>query len=255
MRYGHAIAMTMASALAADPALAQNSPVTASGGQATYGQSAFDGQSSSYVQPTHSWVVSEPDIHAFSGPRAEVRADWSDLTGPSTTNGGYGGGYGGYCGGYSCSSSQKLSSNIGIGGEIGYDVPISHSFTVGPYAGFMTNISTSSGCLSCTGNDYSIGIRAGFIASHRFLVYGKIGYNSLNSNINYAITSATTGAITTGSTSFNYTGAEYGVGINYLVSKKTYLGLELMGDSYGNGDPYYGGNQRFNIGLSLGMHL
>lgn len=255
MRCGHAIAMTMVSALAADPALAQNSPANTSGGHAAYDHSTPNGQSSPYDGATRGWVVSEPDIHAFSGPRIEVRAGWSDLTGPSVSGGGYGGGYGGYCGGYSCGSSQDLSKNISIGGEVGYDVPISGSFTVGPYGEFTTNLSTSSGCLSCAKDDYSLGARAGFMASRRFLVYGKIGYNRLHSSISYSYTSGSSGSTVSGSTNFNYTGAEFGIGTNYLVSKKTYIGLEFVNDSYGNGDPYYNGNQRLNISLSLGTHF
>jgi hypothetical protein len=256
MRYGHAIAMTMASALVTEPAWAQNSPAAASGGQGPYDQSAPPGHSSQYGPPPRGWVVSEPDIHNFSGPRIEVRVGWSDLTGPSAPVGGYGGygAFGGYCGGYSCGSNQELSSNFTVGGEIGYDVPIARSFTVGPYGRFTTNISTSSGCLSCAGDDYSLGVRAGFMASHHFLVYGKIGYNNLHSSIKYSDIN-NSGVAYNGSTAFRYSGEEFGVGVNYIISKKTYIGLEFMDDSYGNGDPYYNANQRFDIGLSLGMHF
>ena len=249
MRYGHAIAMTMASALLTEPALAQNSPVIASGGQGSYNQSTPYGPSS-YGQPAQGWVVSEPDIHNFSGPRVEARVGWSDLTGPSTSVGGYGG----YCGGYSCGSNQELGSGFTVGGEIGYDFPIAGRFTLGPYAGFTTNISSSSACLSCAGNDYSLGVRAGYMMSRHFLVYGKIGYNNLHSNINYSYTN-NSGTAYNGSQMFNYSGEEFGVGVNYLLTKKAYIGLEFMNDSYGNGDPYYNANERFNLALSLGLHF
>jgi hypothetical protein len=251
MRYSHAIAITMISAFAAGPAMAENNPTTASGSQSAYNQSAANGQSGSFGAATRGYVVSDPDIHAFSGPRVEVRADWSSLTGSSASNGGYGG----YCGGYACGYSQGLSNNINLGGEVGYDVPISSSFTVGPYGKFTTNVSTSSGCVACGGNDYSLGIRAGVMASRRFLVYGKIGYNSLESTINYTIVPSAPGQSANASTNFKYTGAEFGLGMNYIFSKKSYIGLELMDANYGNGDPYYNGNQRIDIGLTLGIHL
>lgn len=245
MRYGHAIAMTMASALVADPAFAQNGPTTPQ-----YGQGPQYGQAS-YGPTTRGWVVSEPDIHNFSGPRAEARLDWSDLTGPTAVGNG---GYGGYCGGYYCGYNQELSSNFNAGGEIGYDVPITGHFTVGPYGRYTTNITSSSGCLSCTGDDYAVGARAGFMVSSRFLVYGKIGYNNLKSLINYSYTD-NAGISHAAATNFHYSGAEFGIGVNYRMSQKYYIGLEFMDNDYGNGDPYYGGDQRFDLGLSVGMHL
>lgn len=232
-----AIAM-MVLALSAKPALAQSD----SGPQSDNG----------FPQglQTRGRIIPEANIADFSGPRAEVRLDWSELDAPGPSYG-----YG-YCGIDFCgySTSIKLDSNFNVGGELGYDFAVSRHVTVGPYAKFTNKISNSSGCLACDGDDYALGIRAGYVLSSKFLVYGKVGYNNLKSVVNYNYTD-NSGNSYSGSDTFHYKGTEVGFGVNYRPSKKYYLGMEFTADDYGNGDPYYGGNQRFGIGLTFGKHF
>ncbi|MDE2340834.1 MAG: outer membrane beta-barrel protein [Alphaproteobacteria bacterium] len=197
--------------------------------------------------PNYGRVIPQAKMTDFSGARAQIQVDWSSLSAP---------GNGGYCDIYgNCySNSVQLGSNFNAGGEIGYDMPVSSHVTVGPYARYETPFGAASGCMTCAGDNYSLGLRAGFVASRRFLVYGKVGYNRMKSNINYSYIDAT-GATQYANANYNYAGAEFGIGLNYLLSHKYYAGVELMDHSYGNGDPYYGGDQRFDIGLTLGTHF
>jgi len=196
------------------------------------------------------WIMPEPSSADFSGPRAEVRLDWAELDAPGPS---YGYSYCGidFCG---SDSSVKLDSNFNVGGELGYDFPLTRRVTVGPYAKFTNKVSNSSGCVVCNGDDYAVGIRAGYVLTSKFLIYGKIGYNNLRSRINYNYTD-NYGNNNSGSDIVHYNGEEFAIGVNYRPSKKYYVGLELAADNYGNGDPYYGGNQRFDIGLTFGKHF
>lgn len=125
--------------------------------------------------------------------------------------------------------TYKFGQSASFGAEVGYDVPVSTSVTVGPYA----NYEYASGkdcvygdCIGAKGN-FAVGGRVGFNVSSRVQVYGKVGYDRIvlkASEDGYSDSKA-------------FDGVQGGLGLTFNVSPTTYLGAEIsyadLGDLYG----------------------
>jgi len=75
----------------------------------------------------------------------------------------------------------KLGSAVAFGGEVGFDLAVSDTVVLGPYATyeFSTVENCEAGdCVSATDN-YAIGLHGGVTVGSVGLVYAKLGYASL----------------------------------------------------------------------------
>ena len=75
----------------------------------------------------------------------------------------------------------KLGSAVAFGGEVGFDLAVSDTVVLGPYATYeiSTVESCEAGdCVSATDN-YAIGLHGGVRVGSNGLVYAKLGYASL----------------------------------------------------------------------------
>ena len=67
---------------------------------------------------------------------------------------------------------------MGFGAEVGYDIVVSDSLVVGPYANY--DLSTIEDCAEgfcvSSGNYWAAGVHVGFALDENGMIYGKIGY-------------------------------------------------------------------------------
>lgn len=171
------------------------------------------------------------DTEKLSGPRVELRLGYET---PTVSNG----------------SVYKLGNSASVGGELGYDLPVSHAVTVGPfvnydYASANDCASDSYGNSICLGSDGNLagGGRVGFRLGSRVQVYAKAGYDSfrLKASINGV----------SGSKSLN--GVMGALGIDFNVTRAIYLGAEL---NYADLGSFSGVNfQRRHVALTAGARF
>ena len=162
---------------------------------------------------------------------------------------------------------DTLGSSFAYGGEIGFDLPVSGSVTVGPYVSIDsggsdkcetypgTGNSTGTACFHSNSN-ISVGARAGFRVGSKAEVFLGVGYDMYDADFTIQEVDNTTSAVT-----FAYasTGSRKGVGIkfggNYHLSKNVYVGLGMhvseLGDFEGSGFKL----QRFQGHAALGLRF
>lgn len=113
----------------------------------------------------------------------------------------------------------KLGQSVSIGGEIGYDIPVSAKVTVGPFVNY--DYARSKDCASgyCLGSDGNLaaGGRIGINLGSALQLYGKLGYDRMKLKATYEGDSGTE----------TLDGVMGGIGLDYNLSSKAYVGVEI----------------------------
>jgi outer membrane immunogenic protein len=122
-------------------------------------------------------------------------------------------------------SIYKIGSAVSYGGEIGFDAKLGKSVQAGPYAVYeFSSVSLCSGgaCLNEQGN-LGAGLRLGFVASSKVVVYAKAGYARISFKASAGGLSATD----------SKDGVQGALGVDVNLSKHVYLMAELNYADYG----------------------
>jgi outer membrane immunogenic protein len=139
----------------------------------------------------------------------------------------------------------KIGSAVSYGGEVGFDFRLSPSVVMGPYATYefsSVDLCDGADCISEDGN-LGAGVRVGFVAGGRTLIYGKLGYARIRF-------SATSGGITASDSDEGIQGA---IGVNVNFGSNVYGLAEINYADYGN----FGGInlQRRHVAAGVGVRF
>jgi outer membrane immunogenic protein len=161
----------------------------------------------------------------------------------------------------------KLSSSFAYGGEIGYDIPVSETVTVGPYVAFDLGSSDKCEAGSVAPNrnleicfkaksDLSAGVRGAFAAGEKGELYLSVGYDKYKYNYSEVLRAIPGNAIV-GSYSNNKgdSGIGIGFGYNHMLGKNLYAGLGMRVSELGNFEQTNWNLQRFQGHATLGMRF
>ncbi len=160
----------------------------------------------------------------------------------------------------------SLGSGFVYGAEIGYDLKVSNTVTVGPYVSFdaggankcesYVNGGSNGNICFKSKSDLSVGLRGAARLGSKTELYLGVGYDVYSTDFNIVERNKTTNAITF---SYSNPGNRKGVGIsfggNYDVSKNMYVGLGMriseLGDFEGTGFKL----QRFQGHATVGVRF
>ena len=139
----------------------------------------------------------------------------------------------------------KLGSAVAFGGEVGFDLAVSDTVVLGPYATYeLSTVENceAGDCVSATDN-YAIGLHGGVRVGGNGLVYAKLGYASLGLEANVGTLEVSDrGAGVQGAI-----GYEHGFGPNFYG--RVELGYADNGDIFGIAF------QRRHAGVALGARF
>lgn len=159
----------------------------------------------------------------------------------------------------------SLGTGLVYGGEIGYDIPVSSSVTVGPYVGIdgggadkcesyvPTGGGNGSVCFKGKSN-VSGGVRVAFVSPKTELFVG-LGYSSYS--VDFTIQERNTVNVLV----FNYAntkargGLDVALGANFNVSKKAYVGIGMKVGEFGDFEGSGFKLQRFQGHVAVGMRF
>jgi outer membrane immunogenic protein len=139
----------------------------------------------------------------------------------------------------------KIGSAVSYGAEAGFDVRVSNSVVLGGYATYefsSVDLCDAGDCLSEDGN-LGAGVRLGFTAGSRTLIYGKLGYARIRFT-------ATSGGISDSESDGGIQGA---IGVNVNLGRNFYGLAEINYADYGR---FAGINlQRRHVAAGLGVRF
>jgi len=139
----------------------------------------------------------------------------------------------------------KIGSAVSYGGEAGFDIRVGNNVVMGPYATYefsSVDLCDGGDCLSEDGN-FGAGVRVGFVAGGRTLIYGKLGYARIRFT-------ATSGGLTDSASDGGVQGA---VGVNMNFGSNFYGLLEVNYADYGR---FEGINlQRRHVAAGVGVRF
>jgi outer membrane immunogenic protein len=158
----------------------------------------------------------------------------------------------------------ELGSSVAYGAEIGYDIPVSATVTVGPYVSYDLSDSEKceSGILSASTrfnacftskSDLSVGVR-GAVTTGKGEVYGGLGYDVADVDLNIVLT-PTVGAPTTIASTKSRKGVGISFGYNHTVAKNIYLGLGMRVSEFGTFENTDSKLQRFQGHVNVGFRF
>lgn len=106
-----------------------------------------------------------PVVIARDGLRIEGRVVYERINDPDEAN----------------NINYELGSGVGFGGEIGYDVAVSDSIVVGPFASYEFSTVEECDLDLCveSGGYFAAGLHVGFATGTNSQVYGKLAYSQL----------------------------------------------------------------------------
>lgn len=163
----------------------------------------------------------------MSGLRVEARLGWET---PTVSDG----------------SVYKLGNSVSAGAEIGYDVKVSNTVTVGPYFTYdYASAETCDGAGNCLGSDgnWVAGARLGFNVGERAQIYVKGGYDQ------FRLKAAIPGT----SDTVNLNGPGGAIGVDFAISNSAYAGFEA---NYADLGSFAGINfQRRHVAAKVGMRF
>jgi outer membrane immunogenic protein len=152
-------------------------------------------------------AMAQDDDAKLVGVRAEARIGYET---PTVSDGG---------------QIYKIGSAVSYGGEVGFDFKLGKTVQAGPYAAYeFSSVSLCSGndCLNEQGN-VGAGLRLGFAASSKVVVYAKAGYARISFKATSGNLSATDGK----------DGVQGALGVDVNLSKHVYLMAEVNYADYG----------------------
>lgn len=139
----------------------------------------------------------------------------------------------------------KIGSAVSYGGEAGFDLRVSNNVVLGGYATYefsSVDLCDGGDCLSEDGN-LGAGVRVGFVAGGRTLIYGKLGYARIRFT-------ATSGGI---SGSDSDSGVQGAIGVNVNFGRNLYGLAEINYADYGR---FAGINlQRRHVAAGIGVRF
>jgi len=139
----------------------------------------------------------------------------------------------------------KIGSAVSYGGEAGFDLRVGNNVVMGPYATYefsSVDLCDGADCLSEDGN-LGAGLRVGFVAGGRTLIYGKLGYARIRFT-------ATSGNVSVSESDGGIQGA---IGINLKLNRNVYGLAEINYADYGR---FEGINlQRRHVAVGLGVRF
>ena len=160
----------------------------------------------------------------FTGPRAEGDVDWNEIGFDLSKIG---------------STGRSHGSDIGYGGNVGYDVALSSTVIAGVDLGilgsenrYVFGTSTTGGTLR-ERRELDASARLGTRIGPNALLYARLGYANLQ------VRQATTASSITSGTLRDVDGVLAGVGGEYALTRKTFAKLEYRYTNYASG---YEGN-------------
>jgi len=175
-------------------------------------------------------LVAQPALaNDFSGLRAEVRVGYETPTVSGLGDG----------------KVYKLGNSASIGGEFGYDVPVSEKVNLGPFinADYANAKDCGAGLCLGSGGNLLVGGRVGLAVADAAEVYFKLGYDQ------FKLKASALGA--EGSKSLGGVGGE--LGLNYKIGRKFYVGASL---NYADLGEFAGLNfQRRHVSLHIGSRF
>ena len=150
--------------------------------------------------------------------------------------------------------NYELGSGIAFGGEVGYDIPVSRTVVIGPYAKYdVSNIEDCDGSFCASTDGYfAAGLHVGIAVSPSSQVYLKGGYSELTVNIEGPIDDGT------GNTLFldeseTGNGYDFAVGYEQGLGQNAYLRAEV---GAGEAKDIYGFDfQRTSISGAIGFRF
>jgi outer membrane immunogenic protein len=161
----------------------------------------------------------------------------------------------------------SLGSSLVYGGEIGYDVPVSSSITVGPYVGIDASSSDicegySAGpgrngevCFKSKTN-IAAGLRAGFNISKSTELYLGVGYASYSLDFSDVVRNSTTNAVVESYVNNDARGGiDVTMGANFDVAKNVYLGAGFKISELGDFEGTEINLQRFQGHVAVGLRF
>jgi outer membrane immunogenic protein len=161
----------------------------------------------------------------------------------------------------------KLSSSFSYGGEIGYDIPVSDTVTVGPYVAY--NLASSDICENGSvapnqnleicfkaKSNLSAGLRGGFATGKMGELYLSVGYDKYDydySEVLRALPSNT--IIGRYSNDSGDGGIGIGMGYNHMLGKNVYAGLGMRISEMGDFEDSGWSLQRFQGHATIGVRF
>lgn len=180
---------------------------------------------SSAVVAAPAAAAGQPAGASFAGPRVEVRGGW-DRT---TLNASYDDGVDSFAG-------KGHKSGLDLGGEIGYDTPLSPSLLAGVYGGI--ELADTKKCSEVFGNDraclklgrnLTAGIRLGAKIAPKAMFYVKGGYSNGQLKATYTNADDPTQDFSAHS---NRDGFHLGIGGEAAVGQHAYVRVEYVRTEY-----------------------
>lgn len=160
---------------------------------------------------------------------------------------------------------DTLGSGLTYGGEVGYDIPVGKSFTVGPYVGIdaggadkcetYTDVGINGTACFKSNTNLTAGVRVAY-ATPKTELYLGLGYDSYN--VDFSIREVSNPG---GLPVFSYDkngsrgGLDVSLGANFTVSKHAYIGLGMKVGEMGDFENTGFNLQRFQGHVALGMRF
>ena len=117
-------------------------------------------------------------------------------------------------------TTYKIGNSVSIGGEVGYDIPLSSSITWGPFVNYEFAKAQTCDAVICEGSNgnLAVGGRLGINVGRKAQIYGKLAYDRLQ--------------LSSSAPSLNWSagkalnGGQIALGFDYNVSRHLYIGFE-----------------------------
>lgn len=159
----------------------------------------------------------------------------------------------------------KLGSALAYGAEIGYDVPVSDSFTVGPY--FSYDVASSDICDSGSvpggtitvcfdaKSNMSGGLRGAFAVGGKGELYASLGYAKYDYDYAEVVTNGANVIIGTYVSDGGDEGIDVGFGYNHTITGNVYVGAGMRITELGDFEGSSVNLQRFQGQVNLGLRF
>lgn len=159
----------------------------------------------------------------------------------------------------------KLGSALAYGGEIGYDVPVSSTITVGPYVSYdLANsdicdtgsipTGTITICFDAKSN-ISGGLRGAIAAGQRGELYASLGYAKYDYDYAEVVRNGTNTVVSSYASTDGDEGIDVGFGYNHTVMDHVYLGVGMRVTELGHFEGTSVKLQRFQGQVNLGARF
>ncbi len=159
----------------------------------------------------------------------------------------------------------KLGSAFAYGAEIGYDVPVSGNFTVGPFVSY--DLASSDICDSGTipaGNitvcfdaksNITAGLRGAFATGTRGELYASLGYAKYDYDYAEVVRNGLNQVVSSYASSDGDEGIDVGFGYNHMVTENIYAGLGMRVTELGHFEGTPVKLQRFQGQVNIGARF